>query len=107
METELPLALQGPKARYKLSSKHAAKGLDRQKEAVWCRNPSTTVGSQSSGRYDAVNMRVVQQLLIPGMQHAKKADFRAEMFRVAGHRQQRLGAGAKQQTVDFTFILQG
>lgn len=60
METEFSLALQGPKACNKLPSKHAAKGFDRQKEAVRCWDPSTMIGSQSSGRYDAVNMRVVQ-----------------------------------------------
>jgi hypothetical protein len=40
-------------------------------------------------------VRVLQQLLIPRVQDTEKADFRAEMSRVAGNYQQRLRAGAE------------
>ena len=52
-------------------------------------------------------MRVLQQFLIPRMQHAEEADVRPEVSLVASHRQQRLGAGPKQQSVDLALVLQG
>ena len=83
------------KAIHKLTSEYTAKDFDRQEEACRRRNPAGVIGRQSTGRNDAVNMRMVQQLLIPRVQDTEEADLRAEMLRVAGHSQQRLGAGAK------------
>ena len=54
-----------------------------------------------------MNMRMMLQVLIPGMQHAEEADVCAEVPLVASYRQQRLGAGPKQQTVDLALVLQG
>src|SRR5215831_13352459 len=50
---------------------------------------------------------MVQQLLIPTMQHAEKADLRPEVSPITSHRQQRLSASPKQQTVDLALVLQG
>jgi hypothetical protein len=52
-----------------------------------------------------MDMRMVQQFLIPGVQHAEEADLGAEMSRVARYRQQCLGAGPKQQPVHLAFVL--
>ena len=52
-------------------------------------------------------MRVLQQLLIPGVQHTKEAEFGAEMTGISRHLQQCLGAGTKQQPVDLALVLQG
>jgi len=49
-------------------------------------------------------MRVMFQLLIPGVQDAR-ANFRAEMFGVASDFQERFGAGAEQQAVDHLLVL--
>jgi len=46
-------------------------------------------------------------LLIPGVQHTKEAEFRAQMTWISPHLQQGLGAGVKQQTVDLALVLQG
>jgi hypothetical protein len=45
--------------------------------------------------------------LIPGVEHAEKADLRAEMFGGGGNFDQCVGAAAEQQTVDHCFVLQG
>ena len=46
------------------------------------------------------------QSLIPGVQDAEEADLRAQMTWVAGHLEQRLGAGLKQQVEDHLLVLQ-
>jgi hypothetical protein len=51
-------------------------------------------------------MGMVQQLLIPGVQDAEESDLRAQVIGVARDREQGLGAGAKQKTVDRAFVLQ-
>src|SRR5512138_841220 len=53
-----------------------------------------------------MGMRVVFQLLVPGVQHAEEADVGAEVFRIASDFAQRLGAGAEQQSVDDALVLQ-
>ena len=53
-----------------------------------------------------MNVRMMLELLIPGVQDAEEADLRAEVLGVAGDLKQCLGAGSEQQTVDLAFVLQ-
>jgi hypothetical protein len=52
-------------------------------------------------------VRVLLELLIPGMKNAEETDLRAEMPGIFGDFQKRLGARPEQQTVDDLFVLQG
>jgi len=54
-----------------------------------------------------MNMGMMLQLLIPGMEHAEEADFGAEMSGIAGDFEQRFSTGPEQQTVDELLVLQG
>ena len=78
----------------------------RQEEARLGADPSATVGSQTAGRNHAVDVRMMQELLIPGMQHAEEADIGAQTFWVPGHPEQGFGAGSKQQVVDHLLVLE-
>ena len=53
-----------------------------------------------------MSMRVELQSLIPRVQDAEEADLRAQITRFAGHLQQRLRTGVKQQVEDYLFVLQ-
>ena len=53
-----------------------------------------------------MDMGMEPELLIPGMQHAEKTDFRAEVFRIASDFEKCFGTGAKQQIIDDFFVLQ-
>ena len=64
------------------------------------------VGSESAGGNYAVNVRMMLQLLIPGMEHAEEADLGTQVTRIAGDLQEGLRAGAKQQVVDHPLVLQ-
>ena len=44
-------------------------------------------------------MRVLQQVLSPGMQNAEKTNLGAEVLRVGRDLEQRLGTGAEQEIV--------
>lgn len=59
----------------------------------------------ASGNY-AVNMGMMQQSLVPGMEHAEEADLGSQVAWIAGDLQQSCSTGVKQQVVDLPFILQ-
>ena len=89
-----------------LAAEDATEHTDGQKEAVGRTDPSGMVGSQSAGSHDAMYMRMEQQSLIPGVQHAEEADLGAQVARIARDLEQRLGAGMEQQVEDNLLVLQ-
>jgi hypothetical protein len=62
---------------------------------VLSRNPSGEIRGQPAGGNHAVDMRMAQQLLIPGIQHAEEADLGAQVAGITGDLKQGLGAGAE------------
>lgn len=50
-------------------------------------------------------MRMMLQLLIPGMQHAEETDFRSEVPGICGDLDQSLGAGTEEQSIDHLLVL--
>lgn len=48
----------------------------------------------------------MQQVLPPGVENGEEADLGAEMFGIAGYRKQGLGGGAKENAVDFTWVVE-
>ena len=69
--------------------------------------PAGVVERESAGGNDAMDMGMVFQFLIPGMEHAEEADLGAEMFGIASDFEQGFGAGTEQQTVEELLVLQG
>ena len=53
-----------------------------------------------------MGMRMVPELLIPGVENAEEPDLGTEMLRIAGDLDQSVGAGPEQQRVDFALVLQ-
>jgi hypothetical protein len=64
------------------------------------------VRSKTAGSGNAVNMRMMLQPLVPGMEHAEEADLCAEVARMASDLEQRCGTGMKKQVVDDALVLQ-
>lgn len=54
-----------------------------------------------------MNMRMVLQVLAPGMEHADEADFGAEMCGIGGDRGQRFGRRLEQDRVHRRLVLKG
>jgi hypothetical protein len=51
-----------------------------------------------------MNVRMVDQRLSPGVQHAQKADLRAQALRIGGDFQQRVGDAPEQQIVERALV---
>ncbi len=54
-----------------------------------------------------MQMRVMQQVLSPGMQNGEEAKAGSEMFRVAGNGEQGFGGGVEKDVVDRLFVVKG
>jgi len=87
------------------SAKQPGENPYRQKEAWTARDPALTVWSHSTAGHHAVQMRVMQQILPPGMQDGNEADLGTQMFGVARDGAQRLGSGSKQDVVHHGLVL--
>ena len=94
--------------RRQTSAKHATQDLHREEERIARMDPPRA--GRARGRptgIDAVDVRVVQQILSPRVEHAEKADRGTEMLRRAGDLEERGGTRLEEQVVDDPFILQG
>ena len=69
-------------------------------------DPALVVGRQTTSRDHAMNVRMMLEVLAPGVEHAQEADLRAEMLGVGRNLQQSRGAGAEQEVVDDLLVLQ-
>ncbi len=94
-----------PQHREQLPAKDPAEHAHRQEEPVTRRNPAGVIRRQTPRRNDTVDMRMVSECLRPGVEHAENTDLSPEMFRIAGHLPECLGAGLKQQVIDHPFVL--
>lgn len=52
-----------------------------------------------------MQVRVVQQVLAPGVQHREEADLGTQVLGIGGDGAQRLGGGAEEQAVDERLVL--
>ena len=89
-----------------LAAEHTAEHLDGEEEAARRTDPSGVIWSQPAGSQNTVSMGVKLQSLIPRVQDAEEADLRAQVTWVAGHFEQCLRAGLKQQVEDHLLVLQ-
>ena len=62
---------------------------------------------EPAGGDNAVDMGMKLEFLVPGVEHAEEADLSPEMSGVASDFEKSFGAGTKQQTIDYFFVLQG
>src|SRR5215467_3828705 len=69
-------------------------------------NPTGVIGREATGRHHTMHMRVSGELLAPRMQDAEEADLCAEVSGIASDFQQRFRTGAKQEIIDYLFVLQ-
>ena len=64
------------------------------------------VRSESAGSKHTVNMGMMLQPLVPGMEHAEEADLCAKVLGIASDLKQGLSAGLKQQVINHLLVLQ-
>src|SRR5450432_2664343 len=90
----------------KLAAEDTAEHFDGKEEGAARGDPAGVVRSETAGGQHAVDMGMMLQSLVPGMEHAEEADLGSQVPGIAGDLQQSCGAGMKQQIVDQPFILQ-
>jgi hypothetical protein len=89
-----------------LAAKHSAQHFHREEKSVPEANPVFAVERETTDWDHAVDMRMMQKVLAPGMKHTQEADLGPEMFCVSRDLQQRGGTGAEQEVVDDLLILE-
>jgi hypothetical protein len=80
----------------KLATEDTAKHFDRKEEGSARGDPAGVVRSETAGCEHAVDMGMMLQSLVPGMEHAEESDLCAQVTRIAGDLQHGFGAGVKQ-----------
>lgn len=65
------------------------------------------VGRKAAAWDDAMQMRIMKQVLAPGVQHGEQADLGAQVLGIGGDDAQGLGGGAEEQAVDECLVLLG
>ena len=80
---------------------------DRQEEAGTTGDPSCSIERRSAARHDAMDVRMMVQVLAPDMEHGEEADLGAEMLGIGGDDAQRLGCGPQQDGIDRLLVLEG
>ena len=62
------------------------------------------IEGESTGGNETVQVRMMAQVLAPGMEHGEHADAGAEMAGIGGDLQQGLGSCTKQQAIKQTLV---
>jgi len=106
VESEFVLRMELFQAIHELAPKHFSENLDGQEKSLLRVDPPGVVRSQTAGGNHAVDVRMMLEFLVPGVQDTEETDLSAEALRVACDLKQCLGAGLEQQGVDFAFVLQ-
>src|SRR5664280_877059 len=107
IEAELSFAAGALQRSHELAAKNPAQHFAGKKERVAGVDPVGVIQRESTRWDHAMDMGMMLELLIPGVQHAKETDLGAEMSGIASHFEQGCGAGAEQQVVDDLLVLQG
>ena len=88
-------------------AEQAREHAHRQEEAGPAGDPARAVEREAAARHDAMDVRMMVQVLAPGVEHGDDADLGAEMLGIGGDGAQRLGGGAEQDGVDRRLVLEG
>ena len=107
MELECACLKGGLQSGDELAAEDTAEHFDGQEEGAARGDPARVIRSEAASGQHTVNMRMMLESLVPGMEHAEEADLGTEVTRIASDLQQSGSAGVKQQGIDQPFILQG
>jgi len=81
----------------KLAAEDTAEHFDGKEEGAARGDPAGVVRSEAAGGKHAVDMGMMLQSLVPGMEHAEEADLGSKMPGIASDLQQSCSTGVKQR----------
>ena len=103
----MTLAIGPAQQREELAPELRREYWDGQKEVrMAARNPACLIEGEAACGHETMQMRMWQQLLIPGMQDRQKTELCPQTLRISGDRQQGLRNGTEQNAVDHSGVLQ-
>ena len=106
VKLELPGSVSLLERFEKLAAEDFTESPFGKKEPITSRTyPVGMVARKTTGSDDAVNVGMMLQLLIPGMENAEEADLGAEARGICGNFDESLCAAAEQQAVDQLLVL--
>ncbi len=106
-EDELALLKGDFQAFPELAAEYTTEYADRkEKVRPACPFPRGPVQCQTAGGNDTMDMRMMEQVLSPGVKNTKKPDVCSKMLRVGGDLKQGFGASPEQQFVQYALVLQ-
>src|ERR1035438_1113767 len=85
IEAQLSLAIGALQGRHELTAKNPAQDFDGKKERVAGWDPARVVERESTGGDHAMDMGMMLEPLIPGVQHAEEANLGSQMSGIASH----------------------
>ena len=93
------------KQSQELAPEHAAEHAHRQEESWPAGDPARAIGSQPTSRHDAMHMRMVLEVLAPGVEDGQEPDLGPEVLGIGGDLPQGFGGGSEQKAVDLPLVL--
>src|ERR1035437_6384451 len=105
IEAELSFAAGALQGRHELTAKNPAQHFDGKKERVAGVDPVGVIQRESTRWNHAMDMGMMLEPLIPGVQHAEETDLGAQVSGITSNFEQGCGAGVKEQVVDHPFVL--
>jgi len=100
MEAQLACGESVFQRRDELAPKNPSQNRKGKKEASRGGEPVAVVGGESTGGDHTMDMRMMLQFLVPGVEDTEEADLGAQVSRMARDFEQGLGADAEQQIVE-------
>ena len=89
-----------------LAAEDSAQHLDGEKKAGITRmHPTGMIASDASRWNDAVDVRMSEQVLAPGVENAEDADLRTQVLGVRRDFQQGGGSGGEQEMIKLTRVV--
>ena len=98
--------MQGGEAFEKEAAEQAREDAHGQEEAGLAGGPARPIRRHAATGNDDVDVRMMGERRAPGVEDGGQADARAQMLRVGGDREQRLGGGSEQEVVDGGLVLE-
>jgi hypothetical protein len=107
VEAELALGEGTLESGDELTPEDSPQHLNGEKEAIAGADPASVIGREAARRNHAMDMGMMLQFLVPGVEHAEETRLGTEMLRRTSHFEQRRRRGAEQEIVKDLLVLQG
>ena len=106
-EGELAGVVQRAQSGEEQAAEQGTKDADREQEGGARRYPACSIAGDAAARHDHMDMRMMGERRAPGVEDGGDADPGAEVLRVGGDGQHRIGRGLEQEVIDERLVVIG